>query len=455
MHHANILIIDDEESMRLACIQTLEDAGHRAQAAESGFQALEKIDKESFDVVILDLMMPGISGMEILKKIKEKYQSLGVIVITGYASIESAVEAMKTGADDYITKPFTPDTLISVVGNYIQSTRLSLEKTCTQLALDDKKISETIIGRSEAITKTIQLVKKVAPIDSTVLITGETGSGKELVARTIHALSSRHNKPFITVDCGSLVETLFESEMFGHTKGSFTGAMKTTIGKFELANHGTLFLDEISNLSVNMQARLLRVIQEREFSKVGSSEKILIDIRIISATNKDIEKEIQQGRFREDLYYRINVFPVRVPPLRERKEDISLLAEYFLKVLCSRNEIVAAPCLSKEAVRYLQSFDWPGNIRELKNVIERAVVTCDGGVITESDLSYSGVSGVRKDNAPDNGSLAGMERNEIIKALKQFNGHKIKTAEYLGINRKTLREKIKKYNIDITNDRAD
>ena len=443
---ANILVIDDDESIRYGSIQTLTEEGYRTQAVENGQQGLEKTSKESFDVILLDLKMPGIPGMEVLKKLKENDPNSIVIVITGYATIDTAVEAMKQGAYDFLTKPFTPEVLVSIVKGAVNKRHYALEDTFIHLALEEKMLSDSIIGRSDAMNKVVLLVTKVAPTDSTVLITGETGVGKELVAQTIHRLSKRREKPFVTVDCGVLVETLFESELFGHAKGSFTGAIETTKGKFELANGGTIFLDEIANISINMQSRLLRVLQEQEISKVGSVEKIHVDVRIISATNKNLSKEIEAGRFREDLFYRINVVPIHIPPLRERREDIPGLIKFFLKKFNEEKKMTVKK-ISKRAMRFLEMWDWPGNIRELINVIERAMVTTEGNLIDLDDLSYNGLEFQKNNKLTEEGVLAELERKEITRVLRQFNGHKTKTAEYLGINRKTLREKIRKYEI--------
>ncbi len=444
----NILVIDDEESMRVGCIQTLAEDGYRVQAVENGRKGLDRTSKESFDVILLDLKMPGIPGMEVLKKLKENDANSVVIVITAYGTIDSAVEAMKRGAYDFLSKPFTPEALSSIVKRAVDSRLRALEDACVALALDEKMISKTIIGQSNEIANLVLLIKKVAAAGSTVLITGETGVGKELVAQTIHRLSRRCDKPFVTVDCGVLVESLFESEMFGHTKGSFTGAIETTHGKFELANGGTIFLDEVANISINMQARLLRVIEEREISKVGGLEKITVDVRIIAATNKNLLKEIDKGRFREDLFYRLNVVPIHIPPLRERRQDIPVLAKYFLKKFGQQNK-KAVTSISAEAMRSLEMYDWPGNVRELRNAIERAIVTCEGKVIEFDDLSFNESEIQCNINLSGEGSLAELEREKISKVLKQFNGHKTKAAEYLGINRKTLREKIRKYKINV------
>ena len=444
-----VLVIDDEESMRTGCVEALTEEGYRAKAAENGAGGLEMAQRESFDLVILDLRMPGMDGMEVLEKLKEYDQSVAVIVITGYATIDSAVEAMKRGAYDYLPKPFTPEALLAITRRAADRKRLALENVCLRLELNERMGPDAIVGRSAAMVRVAEFVRKVAPTDSTVLIRGETGAGKELVAKAIHRHSPRRDRPFVVVDCGALVETLFESELFGHVKGSFTGAIETTYGKFELANGGTIFLDEITNIGPNIQAKLLRVIQEREITKVGSSQRVDVDVRIIAATNKDLATEMREGRFREDLFYRINVVPIHLPPLRERKEDIPILAEYFLKKFSEKRKrnVVA---ISPEGMRSLEAYDWPGNVRELEHAVERAVVMADGQTILPRDLLYYGVGlGELSDSEPaGDGRLAEVEKEEIIKALKQFNGHKGKAAEYLGINRKTLREKIRRYGGD-------
>lgn len=445
---ANILVMDDDESIRAGCVQTLTNDGHRVQAVASGTEGLAKVSAESFDVILVDLKMPGISGMEVLKRIKQDDPASVVIVITGYGTIDAAVESMKLGAYDFLTKPFAPETL-SVLVETAASTRLHvLEDVCIDQALGEKAISDRIIGVSPAIKRIGVLAGKVALTDSTVLITGDTGVGKELVARTIHEISPRRDRPFVTVDCGALVENLFESELFGHTEGAFTGAVKTTQGRFELANGGTMFLDEVANISIGLQSRLLRVLEEREISRVGGSEKIKLDVRIVSATNKDLLEEVRKGEFREDLFYRLNVVPVRIPPLRERRQDIPLLAEHFLKKLREQTG-AARKRLSANAMRALETRQWPGNVRELRNLIERAMVTCEGDVIDADDLFHDEAPLQPARSSLTKGSLAEREKEEITNTLRQFGGHKAKAAEYLGINRKTLREKIRKYGIEV------
>jgi DNA-binding NtrC family response regulator len=321
-----------------------------------------------------------------------------------------------------------------------------LEDTCIGQELDRKMLSsQSLIGQSEAMSKVLRLVQKAAPVDSTVLITGETGVGKEVVARAIHRLSHRSNQNFVTVDCGSLVESLFESELFGHVKGSFSGAVENTIGKIELADGGTLFLDEIANISIHMQARLLRVVQEREIARVGSIHKKKVNVRIISATNHDLQQSVLEGSFRQDLYYRLNVIHIPVPPLRERLEDIPALADYYIKKLAFEKGRPTLS-LSDEAMRFLINCEWPGNVRELINALEYGVVTCEGKTIHLHDLPCAAANPLPNANAPG-GSLARAEQNEIVNALERFRGNKSKAAEYLGINRKTLREKIQKYSL--------
>ena len=443
---SSVLVIDDEESVRAGCVQTLTDEGYRVKGAENGITGLRLAQKGSFDVVILDLRMPGMDGMEVLDKLRQHDAGVLVIVITGYATIDSAVGAMKRGAYDFLPKPFTPESLLAVVARAADRKRLAMENVCLRLELDERMGSDAIVGRSPAMVEVAELVRKVALTDSTVLICGETGSGKELVAKAIHRHSDRREKPFVVVDCGALVETLFESELFGHVEGSFTGAVETTHGKFELAHGGTVFLDEIANVGSNIQAKLLRVIQEREVTKVGSSERIEVDVRIVAATNKDLAAEMSGGRFREDLFYRINVVPIHLPPLRDRREDIPVLAEYFLRKFGERRKRDVTS-ISDEAMRSLEAYDWPGNVRELENAIERAVVMADGDTIRPRDLLYYGLGQTDPMRASPGGRLLVVEKREIADALRRFGGHKSKAAEYLGINRKTLREKIAKYRL--------
>lgn len=443
-----ILVIDDEESMREGCIQTLTDEGYKALGAENGNRGLKMAKEESFDLVILDLRMPGLHGLDVLKELRADDPDIMVIVITGYATIDSAVEAMKRGAYDFLPKPFSPETLVEIAKRALDKRRLTLENVCLRLELDGRIGRNAIMGRSPPMMKIDELIKKVAPTDSTVLIYGETGVGKELVANAIHRASERRDKPFVVVDCGALVESLFESELFGHVKGAFTGAIETKHGKFELANGGTIFLDEIANVGSNIQAKLLRVVQEREVVKVGSSRKIDVDVRIVAATNKDLKEEMQEGRFREDLFYRLNVVPIHLPPLRDRREDIPVLVEYFLKKFREKRKRDVTG-ISEEAMHSLKAYDWPGNVRELENAIERAVVMAEEAIVQPADLPHYEQAESAAESAQGT-RLAKVEEQEIVRALKRCNGHKSQTAAYLGINRKTLREKIRKYRISTT-----
>jgi len=446
---ANILVVDDEETMRDSCQQALSQDGNRVKVAEDGSTALAMLEKESFDLVILDLKMPGLSGMEVLEKAKEEYPEVVVVVITGYATIESAVEAMKKGAYDFIPKPFTPDSLRVIVKRALEKRRLSLENVLLRTELKGRFGPEVIVGQGTSMQKVEELVRQVAPTDSTVLISGETGTGKELVARAIHNHSSRKDKPFIVIDCGGLVESLFESELFGHVKGSFTGATETKYGRFEVANGGTVFLDEIGNINMNIQTKLLRVLQEKEITRVGSSQVIKVDVRIIAATNKDLLKCVEEQTFREDMFYRLSVVPIVLPPLRERGEDIPLLANHFLKKYNEKRE-KSVTAISGEAMKVLTEYDWPGNVRELENVIERAVVLTKSGVIEPTDLWYYEL-GSKTPSSSDTDevkSLADAEKEHIMRAVNMFDGHLGKTSEALGIDRKTLRLKLRKYGID-------
>jgi DNA-binding NtrC family response regulator len=444
-----VLIVDDDESMRIACQQTLEAAGFAVALAQDGQEAIEKAGHESFDVALLDLRMPGLPGLEVLARLKQDSPNLMVIIITGYATIESAVEAMQRGAYNYLPKPFTPESLVAMARKAAAAGRTKLETACVRQELERQSLSGEIVGRSEAMTRVLRLIRKAAPTDSTVLNTGETGAGKEVVARAIHRLSARSARPFVTVDCGTLVESLFESELFGHTKGAFSGAVESAPGKIELAEGGTLFLDEIANIGVQMQARLLRVVQEREIARVGSAQKKKVNVRIVSATNRDLPRAVREGSFREDLFYRLNVIHIEAPPLRDRLDDIPALAAHFLRKLAAERRR-PAPAISEDAMRFLMRHDWPGNVRELMNALEYAVTTCEGDTIEVDDLPYGEQSATHPPLLPE-GQLARSEQADILRALEQFNGNRTKAAEYLGIHRKTLREKIRKYDLEPKN----
>jgi DNA-binding NtrC family response regulator len=393
--------------------------------------------------------MPGIDGMEVVKKIREKSPETPVVVITGFGSIESAVEAMKEGAFHYMSKPFSPHELRIITNKALGNRKILLENIYLRGELESRIDFDMVVGESKAMRKVLDLVRQVSVSDSTVLISGESGTGKEMLAREIHNHSLRKNGPFVVVDCGALVETLFESELFGHVKGSYTGAHETKHGRFEVANGGTVFLDEISNISLNIQAKLLRAIQEREVTRVGSTKPIKVDVRIIAATNEELSQAVKEGKFREDLFYRLSVVPIHLPPLRQRKEDIPLLVDHFLAKYNKKTK-KKINHLQNDIKKALMEYDWPGNIRELENTIERAVVLSKNDEIKSEDLLYHGISSatsfltlmVSKDK-----SLEEVEKDYIKAVLQAHHWNKSQTAGILGIDRKTLLAKIKKYNI--------
>lgn len=445
----SILVVDDEAIMRESCSRILVKEGYRVATVECGEVALEKFDKAAYDLVLLDLKMPGIGGIDVLGRLKEKDATVTILIMTGYPSIETAVQAIKLGAHDYITKPFTPDILRKAVDRALERKTLVIENSHLRQQLKAKHETDVIIGESDAMRTIYELVRRTAPTDSTVLITGESGTGKELIARAIHNYSLREEREFVTVDCSSLVETLLESELFGHVKGSFTGAIQAKYGSFELANGGTFFFDEIGNLSMDIQAKLLRVIQEKEIKPVGGEKTIRIDVRIIAATNQDLHQAIARKAFREDLYYRLNVVPIHIPPLREHKEDIPLLVKHFLKKYSKKREVPVTR-LEPDAMRLLMDHDWPGNIRELENAIERALILEDGDTLPPGCFSWFVGEKKREVTGGDHKiySLAELEKSHIQKVLDETDGHKIRAAQLLGIDRKTLYQKIKRYGIE-------
>ena len=444
---ANLLIVDDEEAMRDACSQVLAPEGFVLKQAASGEEALKILRQESFDLVILDLKMPRVDGTEILRCIQQENPDTATIVITGYPSVESAVEAMKLGAADFLPKPFTPDVLRLTVRRTLRGARMAKENLLLRSQIEECRGSDyELVGQSEAMRQIHDLVRRVAPTDSTVLVTGESGTGKELVARAIRNHSPRRDKPFVTVDCGSLVGTLFESELFGHVKGSLTGATSTKHGRFELASGGTIFFDEIANVNPDIQAKLLRVIQEREFTRVGATQVIPVDVRILAATSRNLLDEIREGRFREDLFYRLCVVPIILPPLRQRREDIPLLAEHFLLKHNGRTGDKIRR-FTQDALEALVKHDWPGNVRELENAIERAIILARGDLISAADLLYYGP--LVKSGASSDGPvpLASVEKEHIAKVLRHHGGNRTAAAKTLGIDRKTLWRKMLVYGL--------
>lgn len=446
---AKILIIDDDEAILDSCTQVLEKGGYSVKGARDGEQGLKIFNRESFHVVLLDLKLPGLDGIEVLDHIKKENPETPVIIMTGYASVESAVEAMKLGAFDYMAKPFSPKELRVNIKKSLNNRKMLMENLYLRKELEAKSEFDLLIGKSKAMEVVLDMVKRVSQSESTVLITGENGTGKELLAREIHKHSLRRNGPFVVVDCGALVETLFESELFGHTRGSFTGAYETKHGRFEVAHGGTIFLDEISNISLNIQAKLLRVIQEKEVTRVGSSKSIKIDVRIIAATHENLAEAVKEGKFREDLFYRLNVVPIHLPPLRDRKEDIPLLVDHFLRKYNKRSK-KSIKEIHPKAVRTMMEHNWPGNIRELENTIERAVVLVRNDQIGLEDLIYHGIGSSLSFLEPVGGkykSLDEIEKEYIKVVFHSQHGNKSRTAKLLGIDRKTLLSKLKRYDI--------
>jgi len=446
----SVLVIDDEEVMRDSCAQILARRSYAAKFAASGPEGLRLLRAETFDLVLLDLMLPGLSGLDTLQRIKAESPDTIVIIITGHATVASAVSAMRLGAYDLLPKPFTPEEMASILNRALEKRRLVAENVYLREELTQALEGDLVLGPNPGMREICEVIGKVAPTDATVLITGESGTGKELVARALHRASRRAEGPFITVDCGSLVPTLFESELFGHVKGSFTDAVETRRGKLELASGGTIFFDEIGNITVEAQAKLLRAVQEREITKVGDSKSLKIDVRIIAATNRDLKAAVEAGKFRDDLYYRLNVVSLRLPPLRERKDDIPGLVEHFI-VKYNRRRKKNIASVSAEAMRRLVEYAWPGNIRELENVIERAVILVDHpvigpGDIPDLDLSV-GPSGGEARGGQELKTLTQMEKECILRTLQACGGNKTRAAESLGIDRKTLHLKIKAYGI--------
>lgn len=443
---AKILVIDDDKAMLDACHQILTRLGHEVELAPNGRRGLALVEKFSYDLFLLDLAMPDLNGTEVLKKLKGLDPEALVIIITGYGTIQSAVESIKLGAFDFLPKPFAPDDLRHLVKRALEKRRLDLDNLYLRSELKRKDDKNNIVFKSDSMARIVDMATRVAPTDSTVLITGESGTGKGLIASMIHQMSARQRLPFVTVDCGTLVETLFESELFGHVKGSFTGADANKIGKFELAQSGTLFFDEISNISLEVQAKLLRAVEERKISRVGSHRVVTVDVRIIAATNKDLPQAIKEGTFREDLFYRLNVVSVHLPPLRERKDDIPLLIQYFLdRYNCRLKKQVQG--VTEEALELLLQYNWPGNVRELENTIERLVVLSMGPYLDPSDLAFSGAV-LHQSAATNTVSLKDLEKDHIIRILQRYDGRRSDTARALGIDRKTLREKLKRYQIE-------
>ncbi len=458
MKKLSILVVEDGQSQREMLRDFLIKEGHAVAEAENGDKAAQSVLKSHFDMILLDYKMPGMDGMQVLQEVKRINPEIDVVIITAYGTIETAVEAMKAGAIDYITKPIEFDELLILVDRVSERRTLIKENELLRQELGAKGITtDRIIYRSPKMEELINMAGRVANSRATVLIQGESGTGKELLARLIHHLSPRSGKPIIAVNCGALPESLLESELFGHEKGAFTGASARRIGRFEEADEGTLFLDEIGEISPPVQVKLLRFLQEREFQRVGGNQTFHADVRIISATNRDLEAKVREGAFREDLYYRLNVVVLSVPPLRERKEDIPVLIDHFLKKYAVENgkDIKG---ITREARDLLVKYEYPGNVRELENIIERAVVITRGPTILVGDLPFRedaasqretaySMEAYKKGNGMLRGSIEELEQKLIIEAMEKAGDHQTKAAEILGISERMLRYKLKKYGL--------
>jgi DNA-binding NtrC family response regulator len=453
----HLLIVDDETALRTAIAERLTDHGFVVEEADSGEQALERLAEFAFDVIITDLRLPGIDGRRVLDAALERYPEIIAIVITGFGTVKDAVDAIKQGAADFITKPFQFDALLHVLNSALEQRRLKSENAYLRSQLEERYKLDGLVGRSPVMRDLFHLLEIVASTSSTVLITGETGTGKELAARAIHHNSSRRANRFVAINCSAIPETLLEAELFGHTRGAFTGAVATRQGRFEQAHKGTLFLDEVGTMSPALQAKLLRVLQEREFERVGDSHTIKVDVRVIAATHSDLQRMVSEASFREDLFYRLNVIPVRLPSLRDRREDIPLLVQHFVQRL-SADAGRAPVTVAQEAMRRLMAHCWPGNVRQLENAVERALAFTQGrGQIEVQDLAPDIVSGQThiapaENNEPwlpDEGLdfetyISGVELSLIRRSLERTQGNKRQAARLLKLKRTTLIEKLKR-----------
>lgn len=466
MENIDVLVVDDEAVIREGLRRILEKEGYHVETSASGQIALERLQDENYGLVITDLKMPGMSGMEVLKAIKILQPEVPVIIITGFSTVDTAVEAMKNGAFDYIAKPFTPDQITEKVRKALEQRAVLLENIFLKKELGEHHGFDTFVGESKEMQKVYRRIIQVAPTDSTVLITGESGTGKELVARAVHNNSHRRDNPFVAVDCTSLAENLLESELFGHVKGSFTGAIQTKTGLFKVADGGTLFLDEISNISLTTQAKLLRVLQEREITPIGSTQPIPIDIRLVAATNKNLRTLVSQGTFREDLFFRLNIIPLDLPPLRERTGDLHLLIGHFLSTFSEEmgRDIRG---LAPDALALLEDYAFPGNVRELENIIERAVVLAEGDLIQKEDLELRVATDAQAEGGgyvPQNveelketkrqireRAVEPIEKAFVLQALKRNNWNITRAAEETGMLRPNFQALLKKLRISVRN----
>jgi DNA-binding NtrC family response regulator len=439
-----ILVVDDEEIVRESLCAWLQEDGYSVEVAPSGGVAIEMIKSEPWAVLLVDLKMPGIDGLQVLEEARKLQPDASIIIMTAYATVDTAVKAIKIGAYDYLVKPLRPEELSSMLERLIAQQQLMRENLLLKKALKRQYSFQNFLSKSKKMQDIFDVAKAAADSASTILVLGESGTGKELLARAIHEESPRRTGPFVAVSCAALTESLLESELFGHEKGSFTGAAAQKRGKFELAQGGTLFLDEIGDISPKLQVDLLRALEERRFYRVGGSEPIDVDVRIIAATNRDLKKAIDEGTFRDDLYYRLNVIAITLPPLRERKEDIPMLVEHFLEQLCIETG-KRIEGVSTETMDFLVAYDWPGNVRELKNVLERAAVLVKGPIIEPDDLGLPAVDVGDMEGSTE--SLREMERRHILKVLNEHSWNVTRSAQTLGIDRVTLYHKIKKYDL--------
>ncbi len=442
-----ILLIDDDDSLNKVIAYQLQQMGYDVSSAEDGTSGLSLFKENTFDIVLTDLQLPDIDGMEILSQIRQIDKDVIVIIITAYGTVENAVEASHSGADDYITKPFGKESLRFTIEKAVQLRRLKMENQQLRGELFDRYDFSNLIGGSAAMENVLKLTGRVAESDATVLVQGESGTGKELIARAIHYNSPRKDKPFVTVNCPSIPETLIESELFGHVRGAYTGATTDRKGKFQLARNGTIFLDEIGDLKLDLQAKLLRVIQEREIERVGESSPTKIDVRVIAATNRDLEQMVAEGNFREDLYYRLNVVTIFIPPLRDRKEDLPFLIDHFL----GKHGKGTAYSLSERVSDIFLQYNWPGNVRELENTIERClIIETDNTIMVDSlpdRIRNLSPSRVQAQESGDSLTLEQLERNAILNALKKSGGNQTQAAKLLDIPRHVLLYRMKKFNI--------
>jgi DNA-binding NtrC family response regulator len=440
------LIVDDDEQLRTTLLRRFQRLGHAVTAANSAEEALSHLDRERYDIALLDLHLPGMSGIDLLHQLKARQPEMEVLLLTGHGSIETAIEALKGGAYDYLTKPFHLPDLETHVQKAYEKVLLARRERQWLEQVKYESDRYRLVGSSLAMQKVVQMLERVAPTDTTVLIRGPSGTGKELIARALHYNSPRRDRPLVTINCAALQETLLESELFGHEKGSFTGALQAKVGLFEVAEEGTLFIDEVAEMAPSLQAKLLRVLEDRRFRRVGGTREQRANVRVVAATNKPLENEIKANRFREDLYYRLNVVTIELPALRERRQDIPELVEHFLS---SRPVGSVRRRIESEAMAALVAYDWPGNVRELANVMERAQILAQGETITKDDLPDSLVDAIPEgavlDTDPQH--LREVERQHVLQVIRQEQGNKVKAAKALGVSRRALYRLLEKYHI--------